>query len=94
MNRILAETLSALNGVIAVAIVLAGMFIGALASSANLLVVALGGVMGLLVAALTCGIVAYIALIERHLARIASEPPQPLDRALGGAQRDRVEPRL
>lgn len=71
MNRLLAQSLNALNGVIAVLIVIIGAaagFYGTMGSPVGLI---LGGIAGFLVAVLACGVIAYLALIERHLARLA-----------------------
>ena len=73
MNRLLAETLSILNGSIAVLIVLAGAYMAYQASSGSLIVIAAGAVLGGIVAALVCGVISYLALIEGHLAIIASQ---------------------
>jgi hypothetical protein len=82
MNRFLAETLSVLNVVIAIVLVLVGAAIG-WRLTGNLVGTLSGLFVGFTFAALTGGIVAYLALIERHLAKIAASP-----------NKDRVEPRL
>lgn len=89
MNRFLAETLSLLNGIIAVVIVLAGTYLGFRASYGNMFVSFLGAMLGIVVAALACGVIAYLALIENHLAKIAGQPARDYD-----AQRPRKEPSL
>lgn len=74
MNRALAETLTLLNGLIAVVIVAGGLFLGYRVAGGFGFAFIVGGVAGLIVAALACGTLAYLALIERHLARIAGSP--------------------
>ncbi|TKT79968.1 hypothetical protein [Aquamicrobium sp. LC103] len=71
MNRILAETLTALNGVIAIAIVIGAAFMGYRLFSGSPFGVFFGAAIGLLIAALSCGVIAYLVLIERHLAKLA-----------------------
>lgn len=71
MNRFLADTLSVLNGVIAVVIVLTGAYLGYQSTFGGFFTVILGGALGVIVAALTCGVISYLALIEEHLAKIA-----------------------
>lgn len=71
MNRALAETLSFLNGLIAVVIVLIGLAAGYRISGGSMLGTLSGGFVGFLFAALACGAIAYLALIERHLAKMA-----------------------
>lgn len=70
MNRMLAEALSILNVLISLMIALVGTIVGW-----RLFGTAIGALSGLFVgvvfAALTGGIIAYLALIERHLAKIA-----------------------
>ncbi|MPR61285.1 hypothetical protein [Brucella intermedia] len=79
MNRFLAETLSFLNGIIAAVIVLAGAYLGFRASYGNLFASLLGAMMGIVVAALACGVISYLALIESHLAKIAGQPTHVRD---------------
>lgn len=88
MNRVLAETLTALNGVIAIVIVLAGAFFGYRVSGGALSTVLIGAVLGLLIAALTCGLIAYLALIERHLAKIAGKSTPAFDGETSPRRRD------
>ncbi|MDF1599727.1 hypothetical protein PZ895_08045 [Mesorhizobium sp. YIM 152430] len=71
MNRLLAETLTALNGLIAIAIIAAGVVIGYRLFNGSPFGVFFGGAVGVLVAALACGMIAYVALIERHLSKLA-----------------------
>lgn len=73
MNRFLADTLSALNGVIAVLIIIGGLYLGFTAPVGGLFSVIVGGVIGVIVAALACGVISYLALIEGHLAKMAGE---------------------
>lgn len=71
MNRILARSLGALNGIIAILIVIVGMLAGLHGAMGSPIGLVLGGLAGFLIAALTCGIIAYLALIEKHLAALA-----------------------
>lgn len=71
MNRVLAETLTLLNGVIAIVIIIAGLLVGYRLSGGTMMGIIMGGFVGFLFAALACGTLAYLALIERHLAKIA-----------------------
>ncbi len=89
MNRFLAEALSLLNGIIAVIIVLAGIFLGFRASNGSMFVSFLGAMLGIVVAALACGVISYLALIEGHLATIAGQSARGYE-----AQRPRKEPSL
>lgn len=73
MNRFLADTLSLLNGIIAVVIVLAGAFLGYRVQFGGFFTILLGTALGMVVAALTCGVISYLALIENHLAKIADQ---------------------
>jgi len=88
MNRALAETLSFLNGLIAVVMVLFGLAAGYRISGGTILGTLSGGFVGFLSAALACGTIAYLALIERHLATIAGANPDNLARGI------RREPKL
>lgn len=73
MNRLLAEALNFLNGIIALVLV-AGFTLGGyrvfpfIPNPWNFI---LGCVTGIVLAALICGMIAYVALIERHLSIIA-----------------------
>ncbi|MFC5385195.1 hypothetical protein ACFPLB_04345 [Aquamicrobium segne] len=71
MNRLLASSLNALNGLIALLIVFGGAFAGLYGTDGSSMGLILGAVGGFLVAVLACGVIAYLALIERHLAKIA-----------------------
>lgn len=82
MNKLLAQSLNALNGFIAILIVLIGAVAGLYGAAGSTIGLILGAIAGFLVAALTCGIIAYLVLIERHLARIAaSVESRPVGRA-------------
>ena len=70
MNRVLAETLALLNGLIAVAIFVSGLVAGYRMSGGALIGTLSGGFLGFVIAALACGTIAYLALIERHLAKL------------------------
>ncbi|MFN3506222.1 MAG: hypothetical protein ACK4ZU_02015 [Allorhizobium sp.] len=75
MNRFLASTLSTINLLLALAIIVCAMVLGGTygqaagqLSGAGLLI---GLVCGLIVAATICGLIAFLTLIERHLSFIA-----------------------
>jgi len=89
MNRFLAETLSVLNISIAFVIVACGVYLGYSNPYGGVLSLIIGTALGVLVAALACGLIAYLALIEDHLARIAGET-----RNDGFANSTRREPSL
>ncbi len=72
MNRILAETLTLLNGIIAIAIFVIGLAGGYRLSGGTMMGTLSGGFVGFLFAALACGTLAYLALIEQHLEKIAN----------------------
>lgn len=90
MNRMLAETLTLLNGVIAVVIFIIGLAGGYRLSGGTMMGTLSGGFVGFTFAALTCGAIAYLALIERHLAKIAADS----DGAPGSEALRRREPTL
>lgn len=86
MNNFLAKTLSSINALIAIAIVAASTLSGGTAAvtqggSGNFLLGAIiGGIIGIVVASLICGTIAFLTLIERHLSVIAAatkQPPRP-----------------
>lgn len=91
MNRVLAETLTLLNGVIAIVIFIIGLAGGYRLSGGTMMGTLSGGFVGFLVAALACGTLAYLALIERHLAKIAGKSAPALD---GEASPHRRDPTL
>lgn len=76
-SRFLAEWLETLNLAIGVVILVMGSWLGyrlALANAENLTFgTGLGFVAGLIVAALICGLIANLSLIEQHLALIADD---------------------
>lgn len=72
MNRLLASSLNALNGLIAILIIFGGVLFGLYGTSGSAIGLILGAVGGFLIAVLACGVIAYLALIERHLAKIAN----------------------
>lgn len=98
MNRILFDTLTFLNGFLAVIAIAVGALMGwnmpafATMKPVGLL---LGSGAGLVFAALVCGTLAYFALMERHMRRIADSVGQG-DRSRGVAtsQGGRQEPKL
>ena len=72
MNRFLADTLNFLNLILAFVIV-AGFTLAAYrASSGSIPLTGLAALFGIVIAALVCGTIAYLALIERHLAILAN----------------------
>ena len=82
MNRLLAETLSALNVMLAITII-AG---GALAAfcypapwwpAPREFLAVVGGLVGVVIAAVVCGLIAFLSLIERHLRQIAENAARP-----------------
>lgn len=89
MNRFLADTLSVLNGLFAVLIVAGASTIGYQSSNVGGLI--LGFFAGIIVAALACGVLAFLALIEGHLNVLAGgKAPKVSARAL----QERTEPTL
>ncbi|MBB3655433.1 ABC-type multidrug transport system permease subunit [Rhizobium sp. BK650] len=75
MNNFLAKTLSSINALIA--IVILAYFTLAGAMYMHLIGAILGAIVGIVVAALVCGTIAFLTLIERHLAEIAAATRQP-----------------
>lgn len=77
MNRLLADLLSAINLFIALAMVVVGGVIGfqmARNAGDNITFgMGVGAIVGLLAAAVLCGILAVLILIERHLRLIADD---------------------
>ncbi|MGV6875940.1 hypothetical protein ACUSIJ_25050 [Pseudochelatococcus sp. B33] len=77
MNSLLASALSALNAIFALIIILAGVFFGFGYSRSALIDpsigITIGAIGGIVVAVLTCGIIALLARIEEHLKEIAHE---------------------
>jgi len=75
MNRFIFDTLTFLNGLIAVASVVICAYAASasplLSQSAKAISAILGGIVGLIVAALLCGTIAFMALLEQHLRTIA-----------------------
>ncbi len=77
MNRFLASTLSTLNAVFALLIILVAAASGATGGGyyyggpLSLTGAIMGGLAGVLVAALICGTIAFLTLIERHLSVLA-----------------------
>jgi membrane associated rhomboid family serine protease len=77
MNRFLARTLSTLNAVFALLIIVIATASGAtgggyyFTGSLSLTGAIFGGLGGVLVAALICGTIAFLTLIERHLSVLA-----------------------
>lgn len=74
MNRILFDTLTFLNGFLALIAVGLGAFVGwnmPMFAAMKPIGLLLGAGAGLTFAALVCGTLAYFALMERHMRRIA-----------------------
>lgn len=77
MNRFLARTLSTLNAVFALLIIVIATASGAtgggyyFTGEISIPGAILGGLGGVLVAALVCGAIAFLTLIERHLSILA-----------------------
>lgn len=74
MNRILADTLNLLNGLAAFLIVIgtAGLMAKSWGGAdPSIIPYILGAVLGAVIASVFCGLVAYISLIEGHLAAIS-----------------------
>jgi phage-related minor tail protein len=98
MNRFLFDTLTFINGFLAV-IIIAGFtlqgWVNPYMQGAKVLGVIIGLLAGIAVAAVVCGTIAFLALIERHMRTIADRGPAPLvhpsDRLLDYG---RQEPRL
>lgn len=83
MNNFLAKTLSSINALIAIVILAFSTLSGATAAAAQggsgmfIVGAILGVIGGIVVAALICGTIAFLALIERHLSEIAAATRQP-----------------
>jgi hypothetical protein len=75
MNRLLASALSALNVLFAGVIIASSIMVGKAAGQGSTLYEALGLIAGIGVAAVFCGVIAFLTLVERHL-RILAEPGQ------------------
>lgn len=75
MNRMLANALSGINIIIAAVIILvsaAASYIALLQVGIGSLGIIIGLVIGVMIAVITCGFIAYISLIEQHLRKIAN----------------------
>ncbi|WP_336741298.1 hypothetical protein [Aureimonas altamirensis] len=99
MNRLLANTLSAMNGFIAIVIVVAFGVSGWNTIGGNTIGMIFGVLIGIGVAGLVCGVVAYLTLIERHLRVIASGCKVPAgkdvrSREQPASRSSRVDPSL
>lgn len=92
-SRVLAEALEALNLAIGVLIVVLGGYFGyrtAYWAGENLTFGAgLGVVAGLIAAALVCGLIANLSLIEQHLALIADDIEEMRAREAGELETDK-----
>jgi hypothetical protein len=92
-SRVLAEALEAINPAIGVLIVVLGGYFGyrtAYWAGENLTFGAgLGVVAGLIAAALVCGLIANLSLIEQHLALIADDIEEMRAREAGELETDK-----
>jgi hypothetical protein len=92
-SRVLAEALEALNLAIGILIVVLGGYFGyrtAYWAGENLTFGAgLGVVAGLIAAALVCGLIANLSLIEQHLALIADDIEEMRAREAGELETDK-----
>jgi tetrahydromethanopterin S-methyltransferase subunit C len=77
MNNFLAKTLTSINALIAVVIFAYFTLLGPILTGMPIIGLVLGAIVGVIVAALVCGTIAFLALIERHLAEIAAATRQP-----------------
>ncbi|SEQ38126.1 hypothetical protein SAMN05428969_2840 [Devosia sp. YR412] len=79
MNRLLADTLGVLNGVLAIVIILGGAVVGmgsTLGAGNRIVGLAIGSVAGFFIAGGLCGLIAFLVLIESHLRDIADATTQ------------------
>ncbi|OWK23725.1 hypothetical protein AJ87_29200 [Rhizobium yanglingense] len=82
MNNFLAKTLASINALIAIVILAFITLSGATAASAQgesgmfVIGAIFGAIAGIVVAALVCGTIAFLTLIERHLSVIAAAARQ------------------
>jgi len=76
MNRILADVLATMNAVFAVLIVVFAVRFGFDYMEDSFLGAALGAIVGIAIASLACGTIAFLALIERHLSFLADGKEQ------------------
>ncbi|MDM8346459.1 hypothetical protein P8H26_13755 [Pseudochrobactrum sp. sp1633] len=72
MNRIFSETLSVLNATIGFLIIATGAYFGYKSPFGGTTSIIIGTVVGVIIAAVTCGIVSLLVLIEGHLAKLTS----------------------
>lgn len=83
MNNFLAKTLSSINALVAIVILVVATLSGATAASAQggsgmfVIGAVFGAVAGLIFAALICGTIALLVMIERHLSIIAAATKRP-----------------
>lgn len=89
MNRFLADTLSMLNVVTAALIIMVSFVIGSVVGGIWLFLVPAFGV---LVAAVGCGVIAFLALIEQHLSILAERAGVPSTKSMESGRR--VDPEL
>jgi hypothetical protein len=90
MNRFLADTLSVLNVLTAILIIVGAAFWGYVAGGVWVFI---GPIGGMVIASLACGAIAYLALIEGHLAAMAEGPRTQSEQPRRGPQ-ERAEPTL
>lgn len=97
MNRFLFDTLTFLNGFLAVILIALFTFLGWFHPAfldmrpVGLIV---GALTGITAAAVVCGTIAFLALIERHLRTIAERRPTVAGSSERYDDRGRQEPRL
>jgi hypothetical protein len=73
MNRLLAETVGVLNGLLAIVLIIIGMVVGAASTDFQRIGIAgalLGGVIGFAVALFSCGLLALFIEMRSELIRI------------------------
>jgi uncharacterized transporter YbjL len=96
MNRILADMMSFFNIIIAIGIIFIGAQFGItfITFGGKFVGLAIGIILGLLGAALICGTIASITLIERHLNKIANSGGNSVKPSAPPNVSNRIEPRL
>ena len=80
MNRLIFDTLTFLNGFIAILLIIVGAWLGSnmpIFLSVRLVGAVVGGLVGLGSAAAVCGSLAFFVLVEKHLRTIAESSGEP-----------------